>query len=510
MDYQMSNKERYDKLNTLRQFLFQHNVDARLSMPIQKQVNERITSSKRLTEKDVQALALLSPTMRAELWNAIYGASIGENAFVHTCDILVDSFVKDLCFLAMVHMAHQPGVRIFEPQMECHAALYVFWGTLEYLPHLSNNVIKERTNNGTPHPGEGASSMLADDDSIAFCTLLPGDWVSELALWKEWVHRGWLESATPCELLSLQAETFKKVIAGHPDLVPLTQHYSTALLAAIERESPESLTDLSLVVDHASVVAAMPIESRVLMSQAALDVLERKTVWSGHLFQQQGMQELTTEVQAGDCDLVVDKQDRVHRVVCIVAVKLTRHDGCILTQIGKVTKGHTVASCTLPGTKVKVGELPQDAMERLLATKLQVIREGIELGGRSVDEEDRVSKKYGVPSKYRRTLFRANLSQDSSGMGSVIPKAQPVPAEPATVPAMDLSAEYEAFYFENDLSESTIFIYAWLRPEDFKVLTRHGSDSPGDALVWAWLGRLFVDLQQVDVSTSSIIRSKEL
>ncbi|CAK0855649.1 unnamed protein product [Prorocentrum cordatum] len=68
MDFHMSNKERADKIRTLQQYLHQHEVEAPVAIPVEKQILERMAHVSRVSEADVTVLSYLSPALRAELW----------------------------------------------------------------------------------------------------------------------------------------------------------------------------------------------------------------------------------------------------------------------------------------------------------------------------------------------------------------------------------------------------------------------------------------------------------
>jgi len=499
MDYQMNNKERSDKLKTLRQFLYQHQVDSRIALPVEKQCVARLSRVKRLSEKDVSALSLLSPLMRSELTHSIYGPSLSNsNTFIRTCNILGQTFLKDLCFCALTHSAHEPGEHIFQPHIEALGAYLLYWGTLEYLPF-------------SPQKMSGSSCSLEESHTQQLQVVAEGTWICELALWAQWQHRGWMEAATPCELLALQAEPFLRVLAGHPDLYTVAQDYAGAFCNAACREPPDALNDLKMVLDHESIVSAMPLESRTVMSSAAMLWMERRDQWSGRLFQRQGMQALSEEVDSGDCDLVLYAPDRVLRVVTIVAIRIMREeDHRVLAQIGKCIRGTTMGRCTLPGTKVRVGELPRDAVERLVASKLAPWKDAVSLGMGEVDVEERVSKKYGVPSKYMRTVYHSQLDETEVAQDAEQELARrPHPEGDQAAHNASIHGhrseearqivENKAFTLGDKESPHSLFIYAWLPLHEFEFLT---SGAAGDAIAHHWVSTL--DVQELEEQSKRV------
>merc|ERR1712087_790596 len=103
--------------------------------------------------------------------------------------------------------------------------------------------------------------------------------------------------------------------------------------------------------------------------------------------------------------MYVDDQGNVQRIVTVVAMRVEKEDGSVVAQIGRGRDGEVSTSCTLPGTKIRVGELPRDAVERLVDSRLLPYKDGLVWGTSEVTEEQRVSKTYGLSSKYLRTVF---------------------------------------------------------------------------------------------------------
>jgi len=339
--------------------------------------------------------------------------------------------------------------------------------------HQSSRKSSELSAAGEKHIG-GAKNQKA---------VTKGTWLCQVALLAHWLHRGWLDSTRPSEMLTVLAKPLTEVFAAHPQLIHLVRHYSSCMLQVLAQEHSSNLSDLEIPVEHQSVVAAMPLDARTMLSLGALQVLARKHQWNGHVLQQHGVQELKTEIEAGECDLMVNISEEVLRVVTIVALRLSRCDGKVLTQVGKSTHGVRIGSCQPPGTKVKVGETPQLAVERLVRQKLSALQSNISYGSHSVDTEDRPSRKYGVNSQYFRTLFEGDLSEEDPDSVIVLNRTPEGEA--------DRTSEHEAFVFRDDWVKkaSPLFIYAWLTPDEFEYLC----GSQGEALLKKWMAELVID-----------------
>jgi hypothetical protein len=64
MQIKLRNEESAGRLRELRQFLSEQSINAETAVRVQKQVAERMSKKKRLTDKDVSALAHLSSSLK--------------------------------------------------------------------------------------------------------------------------------------------------------------------------------------------------------------------------------------------------------------------------------------------------------------------------------------------------------------------------------------------------------------------------------------------------------------
>merc|ERR1719191_1333897 len=117
-------------------------------------------------------------------------------------------------------------------------------------------------------------------------------------------HSGWLEALTGCELLVVNVVAFLDVLCECKEAKMIMQHYGKALYEAMGQQS-DALDDLSLAVQHSSIVMRMPAEVRSLMSMPALRArMQQQSIWEN--WTHKGIQELKKEVKAGRCDLIQD------------------------------------------------------------------------------------------------------------------------------------------------------------------------------------------------------------
>ena len=68
--------------------------------------------------------------------------------------------------------------------------------------------------------------------------------------------------------------------------------------------------------------------------------------------------------------------------------------------------------CQLPGKKTRAGEHPSDALKHLLDGEFRPIVATVRVLAHDVVEMDESSGRYGICTKYRRTIFNACLNSD--------------------------------------------------------------------------------------------------
>lgn len=496
LDFHMSNKERSDKIRTLQQYLHQHEVDAPVAIPIEKQILERMADVSRVSEADVTVLSYLSPALRAELWYSVYGPGLSRSAFIRAVNAVDSSIIKDLCFSenALESRRYDPGSQVFEPGLRAEWAYFINWGSLEYTTgwaaaeasHNTSNAGSTRVHNQQPQE------------------VAPGKWVCEMALHTDWEHYGWMESVTVCEVVTVAPGHLRKVLSSRKELLTIAHHYAEAIIFAQGREHG-MLSDLHMAVDHTSIITSMPLKSRVALSHAALQALDKKQ----HPWDILGMQprrdlhELEQEVNKGKCDIMLNEEGRVLRSVSLCVVRLVREDGRILAEIGEMNDGKMTMACKLPGTKVRSQELPHDAIRRLIkrqfghleSQELKRLEETLIVQAtRVLNFEEKPSASYGILSRYARNEFQMQIGPEffaedpgsktlarssSKGSGGRLGLGRRLGQSGDSLNV----SQYEVFAKINPEEPDRVLIMAWVDPEAMPFL----SSGAGEAKVRDWV-----------------------
>jgi ADP-ribose pyrophosphatase YjhB (NUDIX family) len=436
--FRIANKESMDKKRALRTYLKQAHVPASFAISVEKQVAEVINTPMRTLEKDVELLTHISTSVRDTLRAYVFGGALRSQRFIRACQGFCPTTVRDLCSNALVVTVYSPGDYVFKYGEEATGAHFVHWGRFEMItrrqemdatkstrfqrgksqglviPKPSVKPMGSRRPENTSATSRSLATRNSHRENIKECT-----WLCELALFCHMKNVGTMQAGSRGENLTLDGQSFITVMRTTPELSELAQDYSACIVEAMKRDANSAF--LSGSVLHESVLSLMPNNTRIMMSQAGLNAFSQTMGNGGRAKHQKAA--LEAEVRKGACALVVESDIRkwserpvqnVLRMVSVVALRLRREDGRILVQVGRVNEaGEATAKVALPGEKVGHGELPVDALHRLLEEQLGTITQGITIGNEEVHEESKDSEKFSILTKYCRYIFVANFFMQS-------------------------------------------------------------------------------------------------
>jgi len=230
--------------------------------------------------------------------------------------------------------------------------------------------------------------------------------------------------------------------------------------------------------------------ARVTMSVAGLNILGRRVF-------KRNLEALTQEILDGKCNLIVendDKEKSVLRVVAVVALRVTNASGQVLAQIGKWKQGTLEPGCTLPGTKIMAGQFPKDALDHFMRVKMSPLKGHVVAGVHEIKVEKKSSPKYGVKSKYIRTIFHAEVDpevtishgEDAISVGKKHSRIFNI------MSGTQVSFEnplVEGGFAVADAADSTdVTLYCWMDQDLFSQLLSDSQEAT--SLCAKWLGEL--------------------
>jgi len=381
IDVHMNERENTEQMRTLRRFLKQHKISLTLSVSIQKQVFERMQVEPRLSDQDVRVLNLLSANLRAELRHALCDYLLLSQDTLRVIADVDSLFIHELLKSdAVLIQAISPGEEIFSPGENYTSANIVAWGDLRYTSWsrtlMQGIVVQQQT------------------------------WICEIAIFAEWTTQGLLEATTACELITLNALDLYRLIARNYFVATLVRD-SCSLYCRIAKELHSDVGDLQSL--HMDVVMySLPRESRNAIASPALASLQSwRTIPLPATFAR-----ATEEEEKGLCMLRSDGGGWLVKVEQVVRLRLEREDGTIFVRlVGNAMDAN--AGAQLPSIRCQLGELPLEALDRLIKRDLPELQELMKVTKTQVNIRSNQWTVNKVRLKQIKIEFQAQVDMDT-------------------------------------------------------------------------------------------------
>jgi len=393
------------EMERLIRFLHRSHIEPELRMQVCKQIRVKLVQRRPEVIKDLSVLGLLSLSLRHALQLALCNPHLLEHPLLHFLSIADAAMWEEICMRCAHFSVLVKRDSLFVFGAEAEGIYFVVRGPLSYDLDKS-------------FPAQTSETKQAET----------GSWLSEAALWCHWRHMGCAEAKDPagagcCEVLFLQADALIPILTKRGLIGQLAWAYARGFLHFLQKSAPPLCdwpNDLVLPFGVDEVIAAMPKEATAVIGQVAIDVLMAPPEslldsWL-HAVPQGNIQRLASEVMDGGSTLLAIGRRVIVRCVPLVALRLRHQDGRIFVRMKLDSRadGGLEASCKLPGGKQEAGESPHDCLRRLLRGKLRALRDGIAVVGVERQSQQDNSRKFGVPTRYVRTVVLARW-QGSEG-----------------------------------------------------------------------------------------------
>jgi len=227
-----------------------------------------------------------------------------------------------------------------------------------------------------------------------------------------------------------------------------------------------------------------------------------------------GCMRLEQEIKSGKSLVILTGAGEIQRVVSVVALRVRRQDGNIFVQLAKWEQSSGVCPhVQLPGGKQERGEQPFDSVQRFLDTTLSPLADS-EVEHMERDVTERLSKDYGVRTKYLRTVCLGKLDVNFCAPRCVSKHACSSTGRISRASGSSLSSFLMSgpvnelllrmielpVYFVRDKRSSAESVsgafFAWLPVADFEELSSQRSEE----IVSHWLADMEIDLTDYDAS----------
>jgi len=478
VDYQMTTNDHIQRIRKLRCFLKENNISRSTAALVQQQAQERLSMTAKIQEEDVQALQLLSTSLRTTLRFERFKDHLCKHAFFRLWMDMDLGLVRTLCTDAMECIMLRPHDDLFVPGAATDTAYNLLSGEMAYVQE----------------------PMTAPVDATRVAAVPLGQWICEAALWAHWVHVGGATARSPCQVLTMSGDTMMTLLAKHSRhaaLADVITEYSRAFHRRLRGAHPPTGSwpnDLEVPdTDYSDLVLAMDHETQATISLQACEHLRRAEP-GGHgrhpsnsapgenrrnstgNVKNGAIPRLREEVSKGISCVMVNAEGQVERVVCVIALWLENEDGQVMVELGKKQDQEPIKAVgKLPGRKQEGGEQPEATLARLLA-RFHLELSDVEPGRVAREVEWKPSADYGVRTKYIRAkhhmMLRDDLEIPCHSMEGV------AKLRPASIHSVTSNPSMKSL--KSDWKKSDVYVipngedkwayYSWLDPARFAYL----------------------------------------
>lgn len=486
VEYQTLHRDRLQQLRRLRRYLDDNHVVPGLSVMALRQATQRVKAHKPLTPKDLPVLDALSSTLRKEIRSSICKPQLLQHKLFRVCGNINGAWLDGFCREAVEINFVTDSDELFSPGTTANAAYMLISGHMQYC----------QSPESSPVPEPRVKEVKA------------GAWLSESALWSQWIHVGTVEAAEHCRLVTLRVSTTIDFLQRHHTICTISKAYCIEFHRRIVAAKPPLADwpdDLGVpATSFEDMLMSMPLVVGMIIGFQAVDHIlssaTREGVFFGlstsHIAKLEGEgQKLKDEIQEGKCALYVDEADKAVRITTLLLLRIPNEEGNFFWQLGKLDDTQLSAKAGMPAAKCYRGESAPEAVDRLLGAQFAPLA-GCCVEGSGRDVVEAVSREYGVHTKYLRTICDVRLlgpieapsctlrhslmyGWRSTGSGMKATGRRP--------PTLDVHLEafadrpVYAFYYEG-----VARLYAWLSAPEIEYF----GTSTGEQALAVWLAGL--------------------
>ena len=381
--------EREHRIHQLETSFRQKGVSHKMAVAVKKQVLSRMSQKKPLQISDIQAIPMLSLTLRADLMYELSRRYLRGQPLFRLVEQTDPGVLRNISVKAVSFKALLAQDVLFVHDDPCDEAYVVTSGAIRYEEKFSHGCLK----------------VLERQDDAIF-DVMPKDWLCWAALWSHWVHVGKAEAVPVSEVIVLNTLAVWECIAHSVELSAFFESYSVTFHQRLVSSSPAK----SGMWPNDIQVPLTTHEEIVLRMQ------QRQRMW--RRMSPERARELEQEVLSGRSVLVENCDGQAERVVAFTGLRLHRSVVISLSILAKKRPdgGLFEPEGKLIGVKQDVGELPSQALRSMLLGQLRPYVKELKI--LSFEREDRFeeSARFNIPTKYIRAIYTGFLP---SGFGNV-------------------------------------------------------------------------------------------
>jgi hypothetical protein len=209
------------QLWVLRKYLKQHNINGSLQFRILRHL-ERAYKRDALSPTNVLALQRLSDQLRSELLVTVSMACLRAHPLFENLSHLLDSVAILSSSLRDFHLEAED--LLFSDATPAPSMDFPQTGAIAYSRFA-------------------VSSFMGRDGYLEVETIANGGWLSEAALWTDWVHIGTAQAREDSNLVSVLAQEFRTSIKRDSNLLKLSSHYANEFVKMLQYRCYRGVSD---------------------------------------------------------------------------------------------------------------------------------------------------------------------------------------------------------------------------------------------------------------------------
>eukprot|EP00971_Amphidinium_carterae_P273680 5431679-Amphidinium_carterae.1 len=202
------------KQRNLWKYLHQEKVEQALSMSIQRYLQARAREKVVLKVQDVEALTMLSGSLRLELAFSVHASTLRSHSYFSIMEVLDREAFMSVCCNGLNMMHYRAEDIIFEEASSADSMGFLTGGVLCYAPGFTAAEFNHRH----------LQSVLDRNVIVKSGTF------AEAALWCQWIHLGTMTTRTHAAVMMAAAPTLAKILKRHPDAQHVTQEFCLSVV----------------------------------------------------------------------------------------------------------------------------------------------------------------------------------------------------------------------------------------------------------------------------------------
>lgn len=385
LETQMAKRENNIKLKRLRRYMKDYKVDRSIAVRVYGQLADRLATKEKLREEQVTGLQHLSWKLRSELSFGLFKPQIKRHSLFKLMAEMNQPFMQRFCRMCMSFTFRRRQDDLCVAGRSADTCWIFVAGSLVYTQE--------------PDTSPLTHAQVYEIEK--------GQWISEAALWSNWIHVGTASALLNSELVEIRVQDMWEYMQMAMPVVELAKDYGRKFHKRIQMAGPPHSRwpdDLQVpATSWTDLVLAMEMESQIVIG---LECIEQESEKSRFRWGPTGTRDrLAHEVRTGKTVVTMGNDGEMERIVSVVVVNMENSEGKILVQLGEYSDGRLMPHCNLPGGRQSRGEMVLDTLHRVMEGNLSPFSSQLSSIS-DLQQETRIdeSKEIGVQTRYIRNI----------------------------------------------------------------------------------------------------------